>query len=428
MIFFKKNIFFVLFFFLIFGSIHISHSSDFSINQNLTVTGEVLLEDNVTSNAGIHITNGVFLASGKININDQDTNSFSITLGNKNQPSTIYFNNIPQGDLTQKLGLLTIDQNGVVYVSFDITPLPTDPYQINSLTANEIIDKNNNGIYINSASNTNQNTDNNNIFGDTILGNSYSNITIASGSILFNGVITTSFPSIILNQPCFFTQALTTNNIKTTNLIIGSEGLKNPITITVDNNTEIITQSVLNKNNVNISNAEGTISFENNTILIGSNSPNSTISISPLKLPYIANTNIRDPENSYLFLVQQENTNNTAVVFMPNSITTNNISVSSNDTVTYINTNNQNNTVVSIDNIAFDTNQINIQGPMDSNLQTLSISVGAIFQENVFIGTPSNKDFSSKKQISLIEKKRTEKRAFKKEIEHFYKEIMKTYE
>lgn len=422
--FLKKNNFFIFSVSLCLCGNNLIKSSNTVLTENLTVQGAVLFDSKVTTNQGINTIDGIFTASGKININGDGVNSFSVMVGNATEPSLIYFNNIPTGNETQKLGYLTIDPNGVVYVSFDITPLPTDPYQTDTLTAEEILNKNDTTILINSVP---SNTLEESILGNTVIGNNDSNVTIAAGNIIFNGPISTNFPNIFFSKPCYFIEPITTNIIKTTNAIIGSENLISNIILTITQNTTIITSSFLAKNNLTISAPEESITFENNNIEIGTNSPQSSIIFSPLSLPQLSTVTTREENYTYLALIKDSDTSD-ILCTLPPKTTVDYVTLDKDIEINYINANNQNNTIISAENITFQTAQITLDGYIDSNLQTLSISPAVIFEDDVFIGTSSVENFIAKKKMNVIEAERRKKQNLKKEIENFYKEIVNIYE
>ncbi len=424
-IFFKENNFFVFCFSAILISSNYCSVTDTQITGNLTVAGAARFDNKVTTNEGIHITNGIFTSSGIININGEGSNSFTLTLGNPLEPSTIIFNNIPLGDQTQKLGFLTLNSDGVIHVSFDITPLPADPYQVESITVQEILNQNDVSILIN---NTGANNNSHNvILGNTILGNNQSNITLASGSIFFNGPISSNSGNIFFSQPCFFTLPISTNQINTTDIFFGSENLANPIYITVTNQANIRVNNFLAKNNLTINNSEETIIFENNTIAIGTASPGGTVTISTLFLPNLPNVTIRNSDYSYLGVLEKE-PNYLTLVKVPDTISHDTILLYNGLEVNFINANTQNNTVINMDNITFQAAQLSLNGIIDSNQQTLSFSAPVIFEEDVCIGVSSIKDFITQKKIDFLKHEKEKRKKLKKEIENFYQEISKIYE
>lgn len=401
-----------------------SSSSDTQKTENITVAGTTRFDDKVNTNEGIHITNGIFISSGVININGEGSNSFTVTLGNVLQPSTIIFNNIPQGDQTQKLGFLTLNPDGVIYVSFDITPLPTDPYQVDSITVQEILNRNDTTILINS---TEGNNSDNVILGNTIIGNNESTITLESGSIFFNGPISSNSGNIFFTQPCFFTVPISTDQINTTDVFFGSEDLADPLSITITNQTNITANNFLAKNNLTISNPQESIIFENNTIAIGAASPGGTVTMSTLSLPNLPTVTKRDSDNSYLAVLEQE-PNYLTLVKMPKMMTLDAASLDNGLEINFINANTQNNTVINTNNITFQAPQLSLNGTIDSNQQTLTISAPVIFQEDVFIGASSIEDFIAQKKIDFLKHEKEKRKKLKKEIENFYKEITKIYE
>jgi hypothetical protein len=423
-IFFKENNFFVLWLTAIMITFGRSSSSDTQKTENITVAGTTRFDDKVNTNEGIHITNGIFISSGVININGEGSNSFTVTLGNVLQPSTIIFNNIPQGDQTQKLGFLTLNPDGVIYVSFDITPLPTDPYQVDSITVQEILNRNDTTILINS---TEGNNSDNVILGNTIIGNNESTITLESGSIFFNGPISSNSGNIFFTQPCFFTVPISTDQINTTDVFFGSEDLADPLSITITNQTNITANNFLAKNNLTISNPQESIIFENNTIAIGAASPGGTVTMSTLSLPNLPTVTKRDSDNSYLAVLEQE-PNYLTLVKMPKMMTLDAASLDNGLEINFINANTQNNTVINTNNITFQAPQLSLNGTIDSNQQTLTISAPVIFQEDVFIGASSIEDFIAQKKIDFLKHEKEKRKKLKKEIENFYKEITKIYE
>lgn len=424
MVFLKKNNFFVFWFSAIMITFGHSSSADTQKTENITVAGTTRFDDKVNTNEGIHITNGIFISSGIININGKGSNSFTVTLGNVLQPSTIVFNNIPQGDQTQKLGFLTLNPDGVIHVSFDITPLPTDPYQVDSITVQQILNQNDATILINS---TGSNNSDNVILGNTIIGNNESVITLESGSILFNGPISSSSGNIFFTQPCFFPLPISTGQINTTDVYFGSKDLADPLSITITNQTNITVNNFLAKNNLTISNPQETIIFENNTIAIGAASPGGSVTMSTLSLPNLPTVTKRNSDNSYLGVLEEE-PNYLTLVKMPKTITIDAASLDNGLKINFINANTQNNTVIKTDNITFQAPQLSLNGIIDSNQQTLTIAAPVIFQEDVFIGASSIEDFIAQKKIDFLKHEKEKRKKLKKEIENFYKEISKIYE
>lgn len=423
-VFFKENNFFVLWFTALVIIFDISSSADTQQTENMTVAGTTRFNDKVTTSEGVHITNGIFFSSGIININGTGSNSFTVTLGNILQPSTIFFNNIPQGDQTQKLGFLTLNPDGIIYVSFDITPLPTDPYQVDSMTVKQIINQNDTTLLINS---TESNNSGDIVLGNTIVGNNESVITLESGNIFFNGPISSNSGNIFFTQPCFFTEPISTNQINTTDVFFGSEDLVDPLCITITNQTNIRINNFLAKNNLTISNPQDTIIFENNTITIGTASPGGTVTMSTLSLPNLPTVTIRNSDNSYL-AVQEEEPNYLTLVKIPKTITVDSTSLHSGLEINFINANTQNNTIINTDNITFQGPQLSLNGTIDSNQQTLTINAPIIFQEDVFIGASSIEDFIAQKKIDFLKNEKEKRKKLKKEIENFYNEITKIYE
>lgn len=420
----KLSFFSLLYLFCTDCSQPITLNNDVIVEGNLLVKGTTQFNEAVSSFHGVHMASGTLNIVNSININTGNSNSFTMTfgtLGSVTPPvTTILFKNLPVAIDSTNLGFLTIDPiSNIVYVSHDITPIPEDPFQVDTLHVDQIVNNDDQVLLINTQ---NQNTTT--VPGETIIGTANNlSITVGTGTILFEGPITTSNNTLNFARTCIFKEPLTTNSITTDHLVLGSTLTPSTLlTLSITGNMNLETNNLIIKNNFLLNNQAANVLFQNNLLSIGKNSYNAIISFSSMVLPHIPST--ETPENSMKYLALDMNANNFIIATLPLEATVNGITANELNTSFLNSTTTNETTVTASQQITLDTATTRITGQIDSHLEEVTILCPVTFQEDVSIGLSA----SEQEIVSFIKNQKTneiEQLIKKKKIQQRLKEIYK---
>lgn len=401
-------------------------NNDVVIEGNLLVKGTTEFNESVSSFHGVHIVSGTLNILNTVNINTGNSNSFTMTFGTLCPPTppntTIIFKNLPLVVDSTNLGFLTIDPvSNIVYVSHHVTPIPEDPFQVDTLHVDQIINNDDQILLINT-----QNQNAAVIPGETIIGTSNNlNITVGTGTILFESPITTSNNTLKFARTCICKESLTTNSITTDHLVLGNIlAPTTALTLSITENMNLQTNNLIVKNNFLLNNQEANVLFQNYILNIGKNSYNAIISFSSMVLPSIPLTEI--PENSMKYLALDMNTNSFIIATLPleatvNAIITNEVNASRLNSTTTNET-----TVTSSQQITLDTATVALAGQIDSHLQEITILCPVTFEEDVFIGLSFDQEiasFISDQKTSEIDQQIIKKNKIQQRLKEMYKEM-----